>query len=77
MPDMNLAVSPAAAAAESDGRALAGVDFSSAPRRGKPIVWAWGRWQRPGLLRLERFEENTSFAAFEASRTLGARSLVQ
>ena len=44
---------------------LAGIDFSSAPRRGKPIVWAWGRWQRPGLLRLERFEENTSLAEFE------------
>ena len=50
---MNLAEPEAAAP-------LAGVDFSSAPRRGKPIVWAWGRWQRPGLLRLERFEENTS-----------------
>ncbi|MCK9684792.1 DUF429 domain-containing protein [Scleromatobacter humisilvae] len=63
---MNLAV-PSPAAVESDGRALAGVDFSSAPRRGKPIVWAWGRWQRPGLLKLERFEENASPAAFEAS----------
>jgi hypothetical protein len=63
MPLMNLAMS--SAAAESEGRVLAGVDFSSAPRRGKPIVWAWGRWQRPGLLRLERFEENTSLAEFE------------
>ena len=63
---MNLA-EPSPAAAESDGRALAGVDFSSAPRRGKPIVWAWGRRQRPGLLKLERFDENTSQAAFEAS----------
>ena len=66
MPDMNLAVTPTAAV-EPEGRALAGVDFSSAPRRGKPIVWAWGRWQRPGLLKLERFEENTSLAAFGAS----------
>ena len=66
MPVMNLVV-PTTAAAESDGRALAGVDFSSAPRRGKPIVWAWGRWQRLGLLKLERFEENTSPAAFEQS----------
>src|SRR6201996_2252518 len=66
MPDMNLAVSPTAAV-EPERRALAGVDFSSAPRRGKPIVWAWGQWQRPGLLRLERFEENTSLAEFEAS----------
>ena len=66
MPVMNLAVSPTAAV-ESEGRALAGVDFSSAPRRAKPIVWAWGRWQRPGLLKLERFEENTSHAAFEES----------
>ena len=65
MPDMNLAVPPVAP--DSPDRALAGVDFSSAPRRGKPIVWAWGRWQRPGLLRLERFEEDLSLAAFEAS----------
>jgi hypothetical protein len=65
MPDMNPAVPPVAP--DPEGRALAGVDFSSAPRRGKPIVWAWGRWQRPGLLRLERFEEDTSLAAFEAS----------
>jgi hypothetical protein len=49
------------------GRALAGVDFSSAPRRGKPIVWAWGRWQRPGLLRLERFEFDDTLEAFAAS----------
>ena len=63
---MNLA-DPPAAAIDPEGRALAGVDFSSAPRRGKPIVWAWGRWQRPGLLRLERFEEDTTLAAFEAS----------
>jgi hypothetical protein len=61
---MNLAASPAAVA-ESEGRALAGIDFSSAPRRGKPIVWAWGRRQRPGLLRLERFEENTSLVQFD------------
>src|ERR1700712_5322030 len=69
MPVMNLAVpqAPTAAAAESGGRALAGVDFTSAPRRGKPVVWAWGRWQRPGLLRLERFEENASAAEFEQS----------
>ena len=65
MPVMNLA-EPAvpAISTEPPERALAGVDFSSAPRRGKPIVWAWGRWQRPGLLRLERFEENASAAEF-------------
>src|SRR5471032_420304 len=65
MPVMNLAV-PAvpAATVEPTGHALAGVDFTSAPRRGKPVVWAWGRWQRPGLLRLERFEENVSAAGF-------------
>ncbi len=65
MPVMNLAEpeSPGATV-ESNGRALAGVDFTSAPRRSKPIVWAWGRWQRPGLLRLERFEENASAAEF-------------
>ena len=66
MHDMNLATAPVAPV-ESEGRALAGVDFSSAPRRGKPIVWAWGRWQRPGLLRLERFELDTSTADFERS----------
>jgi hypothetical protein len=44
---------------------LAGVDFSSAPRRAKPIVWAWGTLQRPGLVRLDRLEENASLAAFE------------
>jgi hypothetical protein len=66
MPDMIPAVPPLPPAdtGEPVGRPLAGVDFSSAPRRGKPIVWAWGRWQRPGLLRLERFEENASAAAF-------------
>jgi hypothetical protein len=63
---MNLAAPPIAAA-EPAARALAGVDFSSAPRRGKPIVWAWGHRQRPGLLKLDRFEENTSQAAFEES----------
>ncbi len=46
---------------------LAGVDFSSAPRRGKPIVWAWGSWQRPGLVRLERLEEDASLADFARS----------
>jgi hypothetical protein len=44
---------------------LAGVDFSSAPRRAKPIVWAWGTLQRPGLVRLDRLEANASLAAFE------------
>ena len=40
MPDMNPA-EPAAPGASDDpgGRALAGVDFTSAPRRGKPVVW--------------------------------------
>ena len=66
MPPMNLAVPPAVAVAPPT-RALAGVDFTSAPRRGKPVVWAWGAWQRPGLLKLERFEEDASAAAFAAS----------
>ena len=66
MPDMNLAVPPVIAV-ENPVRALAGVDFTSAPRRGKPIVWAWGAWQRPGLLKLERFDEDLSPAAFAAS----------
>ena len=65
MPVMNPAVSPAPAApVAGEGPALAGVDFSSAPRRGKPVVWAWGGWQRPGLLRLDRFEENATLAEF-------------
>lgn len=63
MPDMTLAVPPVAPV-ENPPRALAGVDFTSAPRRGKPIVWAWGTWQRPGLLKLERFEESLSADAF-------------
>jgi hypothetical protein len=62
---MNLAASAPSVPLESGTRALAGVDFSSAPRRGKPIVWAWGRRERPGLLRLERFDENVTLAAFE------------
>ena len=66
MPVMNLAVPPSAAV-ENPPRALAGVDFTSAPRRGKPVVWAWGAWQRPGLLKLERFDENPSADAFAAS----------
>ena len=45
-------------------RALAGVDFTSAPRRAKPIVWAWGAWQRAGLLRLEGLRENASAEEF-------------
>ena len=67
MPAMTVAeipnAHPPAADAES-ALSIAGVDFSSAPRRGKPIVWAWGNWQRPGLLRLDRFEENASLAEF-------------
>ncbi|MEP6503350.1 MAG: DUF429 domain-containing protein [Betaproteobacteria bacterium] len=54
-------------ASPDNGRALAGVDFSSSPRRGKAIVWAWGRWQRPGLLRLERLEEDATLADFDRS----------
>jgi hypothetical protein len=61
MPPMTV---PALASPTAGARALAGVDFSSAPRPAKPIVWAWGQWQRAGLLRLERLEENTSAAAF-------------
>jgi len=59
MPDMD-SVAPVPPTA----RALAGVDFTSAPRRAKPVVWAWGAWQRPGLLRLEALRENASLEAF-------------
>jgi hypothetical protein len=57
----------AAPTAAPAARALAGIDFTSAPRRAKPIVWAWGLWQRPGLLRLERLAENASAAEFAAA----------
>jgi len=66
MPDMTPAEQFRADAHTSPPeRPLAGVDFSSAPRPGKTIVWAWGHWQRPGLLRLDRFEDNASLAEFE------------
>jgi hypothetical protein len=56
-----------ASRAEPGVLALAGVDFSSAPRRGKPIVWAWGRLERAGLVRLERLEDDPSLEAFGRS----------
>jgi hypothetical protein len=56
-----------AAQAAVPARALAGVDFTSAPRRAKPIVWAWGAWQRPGLLKLEALRENASAQEFAAA----------
>jgi len=60
---------PEHSSAPEDGpaRRLAGVDFTSAPRRGKPIVWAWGGWLRPGVLRLDRLHEDRDPAAFEAT----------
>jgi hypothetical protein len=67
MPRMKLPVPALPADVDPARRALAGVDFSSAPRRAKPIVWAWGRWQRPGLVRLERFEDNASLEQFDAA----------
>jgi Protein of unknown function (DUF429) len=45
--------------------ALIGVDFSSAPRRGKPITVARGRLQGSAL-RLDRLDELHDLAAFEA-----------
>jgi hypothetical protein len=62
MPDMSMHATGAGPAGPAP--VLAGVDFSSAPRRAKPVVWAWGTLQRPGLVRLDRLEENTSLAAF-------------
>lgn len=44
---------------------LLGVDFTSAPTRRKPITVAEGRIDA-GLLRFERMNELSSFAAFEA-----------
>src|SRR4051812_48396096 len=44
---------------------LAGVDFTSAPRRAKPIVWAWGRQPSPGLVRLEQLDMLPSAEAFQ------------
>lgn len=43
-----------------------GVDFTSAPRRAKPIVVASGRPTGPRRLRLERVEEITLWGEFEA-----------
>ncbi len=43
---------------------LAGIDFTSAPRRAKPITWAWGRQPAPGLVRLEQLEALPSADAF-------------
>lgn len=48
-----------------DPSPLIGVDFTSAPTRRKPITVAHGRFDRT-LLRLERIEDCTSFAAFES-----------
>jgi hypothetical protein len=46
---------------------LAGLDFTSAPSRAKPIVLALGRWARPGaLLRLDTLRRMPSFVEFEA-----------
>jgi Protein of unknown function (DUF429) len=50
---------------------LVGVDFTSAPRKGKPITWAGGML-RNGVLRLEAVLGLPSMAAFdEALRTPG------
>jgi hypothetical protein len=43
---------------------LLGVDFSSAPRRAKPIVAAWGR-RAGAVVRLESVAELVDFAGFE------------
>jgi hypothetical protein len=46
---------------------LAGLDFTSAPSRAKPIVLALGRWARPGaLVRLDTLRRMPSCAEFEA-----------
>jgi hypothetical protein len=58
---------PAEPASVDTTLALAGVDFSSAPRRTKPIVWAWGRMPAPAVVRLERLERDASLDAFAAS----------
>jgi Protein of unknown function (DUF429) len=50
---------------------LVGVDFTSAPRKGKPITWAGGML-RNGVLRLEAAQGLPSMAAFdEALHTPG------
>jgi hypothetical protein len=46
-------------------RRLAGIDFTSAPSRRKPIVVALGRFDG-GSVRLERIELHADFAGFEA-----------
>ena len=51
---------------------LAGVDFTSAPRRAKPITWAWGHQPAPGLVRLDELRALPSQEAFaEALHTPG------
>ena len=52
--------------ATSDVPALLGVDFTSAPSRRKPITVARGRCQG-AVLRFERLDVCTDFAAFEAA----------
>lgn len=43
---------------------LAGVDFTSAPTRRKPITVAFGQLAAAGVLRLERVDTHTSFDSF-------------
>lgn len=57
-------MTPAAPPYSRPALALAGVDFSSAPRRAKPIVWAWGRWRDDDAVELERLEFDTTLDAF-------------
>jgi hypothetical protein len=48
------------------GPPIAGIDFTSAPSRRKPIVVALGRCDHDDAVALERFELHTEFASFAA-----------
>jgi len=48
------------------GLRLLGVDFTSAPRRSKPITAAWGTPLAPGLVRLDSLQPCSDMAAFDA-----------
>jgi hypothetical protein len=57
-------IDDASPAARATDVRLAGIDFTSAPRRGKPITWAWGHQPVPGLVRLDELVALPSAAAF-------------
>ena len=59
-------IAPAAAGAEASSALLFGCDFSSAPRRAKPIVTALGRLSGRGRVQLTALLRHTSMADWAA-----------